>query len=240
MSLGNAFSYLTVLPIPFRRNIPLGRSVHYFPMIGVGMGSILVLAFEGMKTIMPVPLACIGVVALLEAMTGGIHLRAAAELVDGKRTFPGHGFGPRSEYRWKGMLAVALILLVKGAALAQTRSDWQPFAVLLAPILGRSSQALGIIFSRHRLAVPGRPDPAIRRRQIRALLFTAVLMTVFLLFPWKVALILAAQYFLLIIAFYRYLNRSLSGLTVQTLGAVAEIAETGLLAACAVLTRVAL
>jgi cobalamin synthase len=121
------------------------------------------------------------------------------------------------------------------AALAWTRPDWQPFALLLAPILGRSSQALGIIFSRHRLAPKGPPDPAVKRRQVRALFFTAALLLVFALFPMKVAAILAAQYFVIIIGLYRYLNRSQDGLTVQTLGSVAEIAETGLFVSCAFL-----
>lgn len=236
MSLSNALSYLTVLPIPFKKHIPLGRSVHFFPLVGVGMGSVLVLAFVGLDAFLPQALACALVIALLEGMTGGIHLRAVAELVDGRRTFPGSGFGPRKEFQWKGRVAVGLVLLLKVAALAETRADWQPFALLLAPILGRSSQALGIIFSRHRLNPLGTRDPAIRRRQVRALFFTAVLLFVFLLFPWKIALMLAAQYFILIIAFYRYLNSSQDGLTVQTLGTVAEASETGLLVACALLT----
>ncbi len=236
MSLGNALSYLTVLPIPFKKHVPLGRSVHFFPLVGVGMGSVLVLVFVGLCAFLPKPLACALVIALLEGMTGGIHLRAVAELVDGRRTFPGSGFGPRKKFQWKGRAAVGAVLSLKVAALASIRPDWQPFALLLAPILGRSSQALGIIFSRHRLAPPGPPDPAIRRRQVRAVFYTAALLFVFLLFPWKAALVLAAQYFILIVGFYRYLNSSQDGLTVQTLGTVAEAAETGLFAACALLS----
>lgn len=237
MSLSNALSYLTVLPIPFKKHIPLGQSVHFFPLVGVGMGSLLVLAFVGLMAFVPPILACITVIALMEGMTGGIHLRAVAELVDGRRTFPGSGFGPRTEYHWKGLAAVVLVLIFKAVALAKTRTDWQPFAVLLAPILGRSSQALGIIFSRHRLSPKGRQDPALKRRQTRALFFTAALLCVFALFPWKVALILATQYFLLLIAFYRVLNRSLDGLTVQTLGSVAELVETAFLVTCGILSQ---
>ena len=43
MSLSNALSYLTVLPIPFKKHLPLNLSVHHFPLVGAGMGSILVL-----------------------------------------------------------------------------------------------------------------------------------------------------------------------------------------------------
>jgi adenosylcobinamide-GDP ribazoletransferase len=233
LSIGNALGYLTVLPIPFKKHIPLNRSVHFFPLVGAGMGSVLVLVLEGLEAFLPSFVACFGVIAVLEAMTGGRHLRAVAELADGRRNYPGHGFGPKPEYKTKGVIAVAILLAVKVISLVHTRGDWQPFAVLLAPILGRSSQALGIIFSRHRLMGKGPPDPTVKRRQQRALVFTALLLTLFCLFPLKAAVILAAQYFILLVASYRHLNKSLDGLTVQTLGSVAELVEACFLVTCA-------
>lgn len=237
MSLSNALSYLTVLPIPFKKHIPLNRSVHFFPLVGAGMGSLLVLAFLSFQAILPGWLACAATVAMLEALTGGIHLRAVAELLDGRRTFPGSGFAPKPEYHWRGLAAVAVVFLVKVNGLAHMRPEWQPFAVLMAPILGRSSQALGIIFSKHRLETARGPkDPAVRRRQKRALVFTAVLLCCMGLFPWKVAAILTAGYFLLMLAAYRFLNKRMEGLTVQTLGAVAELLEAGFMATCSALS----
>lgn len=237
MSLSNALSYLTVIPIPFKKHIPLNRSVHFFPLVGAGMGSVGVLALLAFQAFLPSYLACLATVAALEAMTGGIHLRAFAELMDGRRTFPGSGFAPKTEYRWRGIAAVALLGLLKVGSLAHMRADWQPFAVLLTPILGRSSQALGIIFSRHRLdSLKSLPDPAVKRRQKRALIFTAVLLCSMGLFPWKTSAILTAEYFLLMMASYRYLNNRMEGLTVQTLGSVAELVEAGFLATCAVLS----
>ena len=237
MSLSNALSYLTVLPIPFKKHIPLNRSVHFFPLVGAGMGSVLVLAFLAFKALMPISMASMATIAMLEAMTGGIHLRAVAELVDGRRTFPGSGFAPKPEYHWPGIAGVILILFVKASGLAHMRPEWQPFAVLLAPILGRSSQALGIIFSRHRLeTVRGPKDPDVRRRQKRALLFTGALICCMALFPWKAAAILTAGYFAVLVSAYRFLNRRMEGLTVQTLGAVAEIAEAAFMATCSALS----
>ncbi|MDB5103407.1 MAG: hypothetical protein JWP91_1096 [Fibrobacteres bacterium] len=233
MSLSNALGYLTVLPIPFKKHIPLNRSVHFFPLVGAGMGSVMVLSFLAFKALLPIYLACIAAVAALEALTGGIHLRAVAELMDGRRTFPGSGFAPKPEYRWKGMAAVAVLFFVKVNGLAHMRPEWQPFAMLLTPILGRSSQALGIIFSRHRLdSVKGPTDPAVKRRKTRALIFTGVLLCSMGLFPWKAAGILTAEYFVIMLAAYRFLNRHLEGLTVQTLGTVAELTEAGFLATC--------
>ena len=237
MSLSNALGYLTVLPIPFKKHLPLARSVHFFPLVGAGMGSILVLIFLSFQAVLPHYLACLAAVAVLEAMTGGIHLRAVAELMDGRRTFPGSGFAPRPEYHWRGIAAVALLIFVKVNGLAHMRAEWQPFAVLLTPILGRSSQALGIIFSKHRLDTAKAPiDPAVKRRQKRALVFTGVLLCSLGLFPWKAAAIMTAGYFTMVIAAYRFLNRRMEGLTVQTLGTVAELAESGFLATCSALS----
>jgi len=237
MSLSNALGYLTVLPIPFKKHIPLKRSVHFFPLVGAGMGSILVLIFLALRALLPGYLACIATIAALEAMTGGIHLRAVAELMDGRRTFPGSGFAPKPEYHWRGIAAVALLFFIKANGLAHMRPEWQPFAVLLTPILGRSSQALGIIFSRHRLdSSQGPIDPAVRRRQKRALVFTAVLLCSMGLFPWKAAALMTAGYFTMMIAAYRFLNGRMEGLTVQTLGTVAELAEAGFLATCSALS----
>jgi adenosylcobinamide-GDP ribazoletransferase len=237
MSLSNALSYLTVLPIPFKKQIPLNRSVHFFPLVGAGMGSVLVLAYLACKALLPGYLACAATVAIMESMTGGIHLRAVAELVDGRRTFPGSGFAPKPEYHWRGIAAVILLLFVKVNGLYHMRPEWQPFAVLLAPILGRSSQALGIIFSRQRLARAGAPlDQAARRRQVRALVFTMALMLCMALFPWHAAAILTASYFGLMTASYRFLNQRMEGLTVQTLGAVAEITESAFIATCSALS----
>ncbi|HKP95173.1 MAG TPA: adenosylcobinamide-GDP ribazoletransferase [Fibrobacteria bacterium] len=237
MSLSNALSYLTVLPIPFKKHIPLSRSVHFFPLVGAGMGSVLVLVFLACKALLPPYLACIATVAVLEGMTGGIHLRAFAELIDGRRTFPGSGFAPKPEYKWRGMAAVSFLFFLKVNGLANTRPEWQPFAVLLVPILGRGSQALGIIFSRHRLeSAKALPDPAVKRRQKRALFFTVALLCSMLLFPWRTAGILIAGYFALMVASYRFLNKRMEGLTVQTLGTVAELAEAGFLAGTSALS----
>lgn len=237
MSLSNALGYLTVLPIPFKKHIPLNRSVHFFPLVGAGMGSLLVLLFLAFQSMLPSYLACIAAIAALESMTGGIHLRALAEMMDGRRTFPGSGFAPKPEYHWRGMVAVAILLFVKVNGLANMRVEWQPFAVLLTPILGRSSQALGIIFSRHRLDRAKAPaDPMVKRRQKRALIFTGVLLCSMGLFPWKAAAILTAEYFVLMMAAYRFLNRRMEGLTVQSLGTVAALTEAAFLATCSALS----
>src|SRR3989338_3612382 len=98
MSLGNALGYLTILPIPYKKHVPLLRSIHYFPLVGAGMGSAAGLLFLGARSLMPDFVACLLVLAALEGLGGGAWLRGAAEMFRGLRTYPGHGFDPG--FRW--------------------------------------------------------------------------------------------------------------------------------------------
>lgn len=236
MSLGNAFSYLTILPIPYKRQVPLLRSVHYFPMVGAAMGSLLAILFVGVTSVLPHFVACLLVIALLEWMTGGQHLRAVAELAMGKRTPPGHGFGRGAPiFNRRGQLAMGLTLVLKAAALMLIPKAWQPYAVLLLPICGRCAQTLGIVFSRYRRPEADKLDAAVVRRRIRAVFFSALLGFLLFLFPLRIGAILALEYVLALTLFYRIMNARNQGLTVQTLGSAAQLSELLFLASAALL-----
>jgi adenosylcobinamide-GDP ribazoletransferase len=235
MSLGNAFSYLTILPIPFKRQVPLLRSVHYFPMVGAAMGSVLAMLFVGITHYVPSFLGCVLVIGILEWMTGWQHLRAVAETAMGRKTFPGHGFGKAPAYTRGGQIAIAITVLVKALGLMLMPTAWQPFAVLLLPICGRCALTLGIVFSRYRKLGEVKPDAAVVRRRIRAVFISALLGFLLFLFPLRIGAILALEYALVLTLFFRIMNARNQGLTVQSLGTAAEISETLFLVSAAVL-----
>jgi adenosylcobinamide-GDP ribazoletransferase len=234
MSLGNALSYLTVIPIPYQRQEPLQRSVHFFPLVGAGMGSALVLGFVLLATYLPDALAVIGAVAGLEAMTGGRHLRAFAEFAEGRTTFAGHGFDSGFRWNWRGRLAVGSLLALKVFCLWSLPWEWQTTALLLAPILGRNAQTYGLVFSGYRRDDIGGKDPAIRRRRIRAVFLGSALLCLFFLFPWNVALACLGWFGVVVVGGFRILNHRSGGLTVQNLGWVAEMSEVGMLVVLAI------
>jgi adenosylcobinamide-GDP ribazoletransferase len=235
MSLGNAFSYLTVLPIPYKRKVPLLRSVHYFPMVGAAMGSVLAILFVGLTRFLPDVVACVAVVGLLEWMTAGRHLRAIAELAMGKQTFPGHGFDANLKLTPRGRIAVVVTVGLKALSLMFIPQAWQPYAVLLLPICGRCAQTLGIVFSRYRRPAEAQMDAKAVRRRIRALFISVLLGFLLFLFPLRIGAILALEYALLLMLFYRLMNARNQGLTVQTLGSAAEFSELLFLVSVAVL-----
>jgi len=237
MSLGNAFSYLTILPIPYKRQVPLLRSVHFFPLVGAGMGSLLALFFVGSTQIVPAWLIAPAIIGLLEWMTGGAHLRAVGELAMGRRTFPGHGFGKPTPYSRRGLAAIITMLAIKAAALLIIVPGFQPYAVLLLPICGRCAQTLGIVFSRHRQDNQT-PDAAMARRRIRAVFLTVLLGFLLFLLPLRIGAFLALEYGIGLTLWYRVMNSRNQGLTVQTLGAAAAFSETLFLVSLALLSRI--
>ena len=235
MSLSNALSYLTVLPIPFKPETPLSRSVHYFPLVGAAMGSFLVIMAVALKAVLPLSLAITLLVLLLEIMTGGMHLRGLADAADDLKKIGSYSARFVSPpVGFLGLGVVTFTLLAKTASLLFMQESWQGYALLLTPILGRSAQALGLIFCRHQLAGDFAHREFIQRRRIRAFCFVLMLMSLTTLLPIKIAVLIVAEYFLGIYLLFRFFNRRHQGLNLSALSAVSEISELNLLMICAV------
>ena len=135
MSLGNALGHLTILPFPYKKQVPLLRSIHYFPLVGMGMGSFAVLFFLGIQHVFPNALSCFLTLAVLEVLTGGVQLRGIVEMIQGRRTYPGHGFDPGFKLDLRGFGIVGMMLFFKTTALILLPREWQTHAVFLLPIL---------------------------------------------------------------------------------------------------------
>jgi adenosylcobinamide-GDP ribazoletransferase len=238
MSLGNALGYLTLLPVPHKKHEPLLRSVHYFPLVGAGMGSLAVLFFLAIRHYVPNALACFLTVAGLEVLYGGTPLRGVAEMAQGRRTYPGHGFDPGFKLAARGLLSVAILLLVKVIALASLPRDWQTHAVFVLPIMGRCAQTLAFVLSPRLLPHPVSRDPAIPRRCVRAGLLSATLLLLLFLFPWEAALASMVLFALIAIQGLKRLNARFDGLTLQTVSLLSELSETAVMALLAVSARI--
>ncbi len=239
MSLSNALSYLTVLPIPFRPETPLSRSVHYFPLVGVIMGSLLVIVSVALQQFLPALIAMPLIIILLEGMTGGMHLRGLADAADQlKKIGELSARFFHNNVGLLGLLSVSATLCIKTISLIMMREQWQGFALLLTPIFGRSAQALGLIFCRHQLAGDFSHAEFVQRRRIRAFCFVFILLSLTTLLPIKAALFILAQYFIGITLLLRFFNHRHQGLTLSSLSAVSEFSETSLLLLCGVISRV--
>ena len=141
-----ALQFLTSLPVRLDR-MPepqaVGRSLLYYPLVGLLLGAMLWLVgavFENASAPLLAALLLTGWVAL----TGGLHLDGLADSAD---AWLG-GFGDRERTLTimkdprSGPIAVvvlALLLLLKFVALWTLLAADQRLALLLAPLLGRSA-----------------------------------------------------------------------------------------------------
>ncbi|WP_460427127.1 adenosylcobinamide-GDP ribazoletransferase [Azotobacter armeniacus] len=236
-----ALQFLTRLPIrlPGMPTPPqLGRSLLWYPFVGLLLG-VLLVALHGLLGDAPPPLHAALLLAAWVGLSGALHLDGLADSAD---AWVG-GFGNREHTLAimkdprSGPIAVVMlvvVLLLKFAALLALLEQGAIAALLLAPLLGRA--ALLALFLVTPYVRPGGLGQALAEHLPRAAARTVLLggaVTCPLLFGGAgvLALLLAAALF-----FYlrqRLLVR-LGGTTGDTAGALLELVE------CAVLVGLAL
>ena len=229
-----AFRYLTTLPLP-RSRTPgdLGRAAGWFPVVGLVLGGCLALASLAVDRVVPPGVGGMLLVALWAALTGGLHLDGLADTCDGlggawsrERALAIMRDARSGPY---GVAAIVLVLGLKAAALASLPEGLAWRALLLAPALGRAGPLLLV-----RLCPPARPDGAghafaagARWPALVAGGLIAAAVSVLTLGFWGALTVGAAGLFVWRLA--AYLRRRLGGFTGDTLGALVETIEAGVL-----------
>ena len=144
-----ALQFLTRLPVRLKSppdGAALGRSLLFYPLVGLGLGLALVVVAELVAEVRGLLPAAI-VLTVWVVLTGALHLDGLADSAD---AWVG-GFGDRERTLAimkdprsgpVAVVAVVLMLLLKVSALDQViaRQDWT--TLLLAPVLGRTAPLL--------------------------------------------------------------------------------------------------
>lgn len=237
-----ALQLLTRLPTPSSGApdaVAAGRSLLCYPLVGLLIGALLAAADVLLAPYFPpLPLAAL-LLALWVALSGALHLDGLADSADGWLG----GFGDRERTLAimhdprsgpAAIVAVALVLLLKFAALASVVGAQHWRELLLVPLLGRA--LLPLLF----LTTPcARPDgmaaslAAHLPRNAAWLVVALSLLAVVLAAPsgmW-----LAAASLLVIVALRRMMLARIGGMTGDTAGALVELVEAAALmtlAAC--------
>lgn len=143
-SLFIAVQFLTRIPVRLRaapRDIEIGRSLLFYPLVGLLLGAMLVAVHALLASATEWVRAALVLVAWV-AMTGALHLDGLADTVD---AFAG-GRGDRARTLAimkdpcagpMGVTAIGLVLLVKFSAIAGIPNTLSWSALLLAPLMGR-------------------------------------------------------------------------------------------------------
>src|SRR5437867_1561091 len=143
-----AVRYLTIVPLPGRAAHgvdALGRAAGWFPVVGLGLGLVLVGVERVASILFPSLLAALLTVTAWKVLTGGLHLDGLADCLDGL-------VGRDAEHRLSimrdsrigafGAVGLILFLLLEIAAVAELPAGLRWRALLVVPALARATPPL--------------------------------------------------------------------------------------------------
>jgi adenosylcobinamide-GDP ribazoletransferase len=236
-----ALQFLTRLPTPVLEHIPaqqVGRSLVWYPLVGLLLGAILWGAGWLLQGQEPLLGAAI-LLALWVGLSGALHLDGLADSADA--WVGGLGDRERTLAIMKdptsgpiGVTILVLLLLLKFAALATLLRGDDILALLWLPALARSGVALLFITTPYVRA--GGLGESLARHAPRAAVFTAALLVMGLTLAsllWLGAIALLVSLFLWL-WLRRAVMQRLDGFTGDLAGALLELLE------CATLLVIAL
>jgi adenosylcobinamide-GDP ribazoletransferase len=216
-----------------------GAAAIFFPVIGLLLGLILVLANFLLQPFASPALSSVVLVTILAVITRGLHLDGLGD------TFDGLGAGGERERVLRvmddshtgafGLIAIVLLLFFKIHAIESIEGDrWR--ALLAAPVLGR--WAMVLLGYRSQAAKPGLGSTLVDHlndKHVYLASFIAVVLVAAILRGAGIVMIIWIALFALTAK--RFFHRRLGGVTGDTFGAVGEMSETSLLVLLALGTQ---
>ena len=231
----DAVRFLTVLPVPGQgAPRPLAASLPWFPLVGAVMGAFLGGIGLGLDRLLPPgPVAALLLTALVVG-TGGLHLDGLMDTADG--VFGGRTPARRLEIMRDsrvgafGVMAGALAMLLQWACLAELRGEERLQALVVACAVARWAMVGAVVrFPAARAAGLG---ATMREHAGRApLLAATVLAAAVAVGGGEEGVVGFAVAGIMTLAMGRFLSGRLGGLTGDTYGAIAVVAETATLVA---------
>jgi adenosylcobinamide-GDP ribazoletransferase len=231
-----AFAFLTRLPVwsgPLRDE-DLGRSVTFFPIVGLVLGLVLTGAGSLLAGALSPTLGAVGLVAVLAALTGGLHLDGVADVFDAL----GGGRGDRqrmldimkdSRIGAHGAAALVLVLLAKVLAASEVLARRDLPGLLAFPAIARWAVTPAIVFHPYaRAEGTGRAFSGAARAWEVVGATALLALALFALGPRL--LVPAAGALAAATVFALWLRRRLGGLPGDVFGASIELAEVVALA----------
>lgn len=150
-----ALQFLTIIPLPFSLRYEekdLGRSMVFFPLVGLTLGAILVGIKYLFSPFLPDNIVDLLLVVALSVITGILHLDGLADVCDG---IAARGDRERflavmkdSRTGAAGAIGLILVLLLKYQALSQIPEEIKTQALFCFPMLARFTQVQMAVGSR--------------------------------------------------------------------------------------------
>jgi adenosylcobinamide-GDP ribazoletransferase len=227
-----AFQFLTIIPLPFSLRCEkedLGRSTAFFPLAGLVIGALLAGSNWLLSPWLVRPLVDALLVTLLALITGALHLDGLADVCDGLAARGGRerflAVMKDSQVGAVGAVGLVLGILLKWQALAAVPDGLKWQALLLFPVLSRFGQVLTLTGARHaRQDGLGAAFVAGAGAVPLVVAFAATASALYCLLGLKGEIALIAVC-LLTAAGRLFFQRTLGGLTGDTIGCINELNE---------------
>jgi len=234
--LAFAFAFLTRLPLDGSAagDVDVGRSVAFFPVVGLALGALLAACAAVLAGHLPASVIAVLLAVLLAALTGGLHLDGVADTFDALGA-PGADRARRleilrdSRIGAHGATALVLLVLLKATALHAAVASGLAGALLAFPAVGRCIAVLAIVlfpYARERGLGAAFRTHARARDAIAASACTVAALVLLGGGPAAAAALAAAG---LTLVFVRHVAARLGGVTGDVCGAAVELGETAFL-----------
>jgi len=227
----------------------LGRSITYFPLVGIIIGIILAGLSWLLGLILPSAVVNVLLIVSLAVISGALHLDGFADTCDG---IAGHR---TVEARWQvmhdsrvggfGIAGVCLLLLVKYISLNSVPEHLLMVTLILMPVISRWAMVYALFaypYARPSgLGKAFKQETNWQRFSLATIITLAVAMGLTGLpntaYSYLAGLAIMGGTWVIITAMAAYLRRKFAGLTGDTYGAINEVAEVGVLILVCLLTH---
>ncbi len=228
-----AGAFLTIFPTARGLAMPperLGRSMAFFPAIGLVIGLGLVVINWALGALLPRPVLDCLLILLLIAATGALHLDGIADLIDGLAGGKDREGVLRimkdSRVGAIGVVGLVMVLLLKYLSLYNVPPEYKSAALIFMPCAGRWIQVVLAAFCRYVRPEGGTGGAFVDYTGEREFLIaTATLLLAGVVLFGLSGIFLIFLLGLATMVLIRYFEARLGGVTGDVLGAATEIVE---------------
>ena len=228
-----AGAFLTVFPVGRGLEMPperLGRSMAFFPAVGLALGLFLVVLNWALGAFIPRPVLDCLLILILIAVTGALHLDGMADLIDGLAGGKDREGVLRimkdSRVGAIGVVGLVMVLLLKYLSLYNVPLEHKSAALIFMPCAGRWIQVVLAAFCRYIRPEGGTGGAFVDHTGEREFLIaTATLLLAGVVLFGLSGIFLIFLLGLATMVLIRYFEARLGGVTGDVLGAATEIVE---------------
>ncbi|MDX1778960.1 MAG: adenosylcobinamide-GDP ribazoletransferase [Thermodesulfobacteriota bacterium] len=228
-----AVQFLTVFPLSTKHRfdeIDLGKSMLYFPLVGLGIGAILVCIRIPLSLYLPTAVTDALLITFLIVISGAMHLDALADTADA--VFSGKDKSGKlkimkdSAVGAMGVVCIVMVILLKYAALVALATTLKNKALLLMPLLGRWTQVIVAYTSDYAGLSKGLGFPFTTHVSLAILILTVLMSGIASLYLFSLpGLIVAGTVGVAALLYSFFFKWLLGGVTGDVLGASTELTE---------------